>query len=83
MNTSLLILFFSFIRLSKSYIPFNPQQIINQFSSYTYAQDKLQLIIDSLGKTFNDSYSFNEIVKNLLIHLIPIIISKRLILKMN
>ena len=64
MNASLLILFFLIIQLSKSYTTFKPQQVINQFSSYTYDQDKLQLIIDSLGKTFNDSYAFNEIVKN-------------------
>ena len=64
MKASLLIMFFSIIYLSKSSYVYKPQQVIDFFSTFTYDTAKLQLIIDSLAKTFNDSYAFNEIVKN-------------------
>ena len=61
----ILIIYFSFLNIffSISFV-YEPKTIINYFNSFIINENTLQYIIDSLSKTFDDAYAFNEIYKS-------------------
>ena len=58
----LLFQFFTLILNELSF--YDPQEVIDAFNRFTTENADLEFVIESLSKTFNDAYAFNEIYKN-------------------
>ena len=59
-----IVMLFKFILTQNNYNIYDPYYAMNYLNSSTYSPAGLQYIIDSLSKTFEDAYAFNEISKN-------------------
>ena len=60
---SLIIIFCLFIFLNALKF-YQPKVVIDSFNNNMAEESELKFIIESLSKTFNDTYAFNEISKN-------------------
>ena len=59
-----ILMLFKYILTQNNYNIYDPYYAMNILNSSIYSPDGLQYIIDSLSKTFEDAYAFNEISKN-------------------
>ena len=62
--TIFILMLIKFILTQIKYKIYDPYYALNILNASTYYPERLQFIIDSLSKTFEDAYAFNEISKN-------------------
>ena len=58
------LIFAKFVLNQNKYFFYEPKQALEILNKTTFNSETLQFIVDSLSKTFQDAYAFNEISKN-------------------
>ena len=58
------LIFVKFVLNQNKYYFYEPKQALEFINKTTFNSETLQFIVDSLSKTFQDAYAFNEISKN-------------------